>query len=94
MTENKIIELVVCEKGTKHNLAQKLGKHIHKTFEVLLENIAISVSVFIYIREMSCRPFLCGYTYLCSLFEGHSTVTKEHNHGLLKQEQVSCLLKT
>ena len=50
MTGKKIIELVVCEKGIKFNLVQKLEIYIHKTFQVLLQNTSISVSIFIYMK--------------------------------------------
>lgn len=42
----KIIELLVCEKGIKFDLVQKLEKYMHKIFEVLIENTSISVSIF------------------------------------------------
>lgn len=32
MTGNKIVELVICEKGVKFNLVQKLEKYVHKIF--------------------------------------------------------------
>lgn len=48
MMGNKIIKLVVCEKGIK--LVQKLEKYINKTIQVLLQNISSSVSIFRYMK--------------------------------------------